>query len=57
MLKSTLSRELYGVDLRTLMRWINHNAELLDSLKKVGYKPSNKILTSMQISLIRKYLG
>lgn len=57
MLKSIVSREIYGVDLRTLMRWINTNEELLSSLKEAGYKPLNKILTPLQISIIRKYLG
>lgn len=57
MLKSDFAKTIYQVDVKTLMRWINSNAKLLRGLKEIGYKPTNKILTPLQIALIREYFG
>ncbi len=54
MLKSQFAEKFYQVSVKTLMRWIKDNEELMESLKKTGYKPTNKILTPLQKRLIRE---
>jgi len=54
MLKSQFAEKFYQVSVKTLMRWIKGNEELMESLKKTGYKPTNKILTPLQKRLIRE---
>ena len=55
--KSQLAQDYYNVDVKTLMRWINTNFDLLWQLQDAAYKPTNKIFTPKQIQIIRKHLG
>lgn len=57
MLKSELARKYYDINLKTLMRWIASNKNLLKELDKTGYVKTSKRLTPRQISIIHKYLG
>lgn len=57
MLKSDFAKTIYNVDVKTLMRWINTNKKLVRDLKKTGYTPRSKILTPLQIALIREKFG
>ncbi len=40
-----------------LMSWINYNQELLASLKKKGYRKTQKFFTPAQVEIIYKMLG
>ena len=57
MLKSELAERFFGVEVRTMMRWIKSNENLQKELKEVGYTSKNRVLTPKQIALIRKYYG
>ena len=57
MLKSELARKYYDVNIKTLMRWIDSNKNLIKELEKVGYIKTNKRLTPRQILIIQSYLG
>ena len=54
--KSELAQK-YGVHISTLMRWINGNDQLLEKLKKIGYKKHRNLFNSREILLIMEYLG
>lgn len=40
-----------------LMDWIRHNPELMEELKRTGYRKQQKMLTSYQVRIIFSYLG
>lgn len=40
-----------------LMDWIHHNPELIESLKRTGYRKHQKLFTSLQVRIIFDYLG
>ena len=40
-----------------LMDWIHHNAELIESLQRTGYRKHQKLFTSLQVRIIYDYLG
>lgn len=42
---------------RRLMRWINLCSQLVESLRTTGYRTSQKVFTSRQVTLIFEYLG
>ena len=57
MLKSEIAEKFYHIRTRTLIRWINSNPKLIKELEQNNYKSRNKVITPLQISIIRKYLG
>lgn len=40
-----------------LCSWIHHNPELMEALAATHYRDSQKVLTSLQVSIIYQYLG
>ena len=42
---------------KRLMRWVNRNEELVNELKKTGYKDKFRSINPCQVELIIKFLG
>ena len=43
--------------LNRLHRWIHGDRDLLTALRATGYRDSQRVLTSKQLSLIYEYIG
>ncbi len=46
-----------GSALNRLSAWIHHHERLREELKETGYRPHQRIFTSLQVELIFRYLG
>ena len=42
---------------KRLMRWVNRNEELVNELKKTGYKDKYRSINPCHVELIIKFLG
>lgn len=43
--------------LNRLALWIHHNVQLYEALLNAGYRPRQRMFTSLQVELIFHYLG